>query len=335
MSSAHSAGVALIATSSDRPTASRKAVASGRKKAPCSPDSIEDRQERDRHRRGGEEHRAAHLERGIEEQRAQRTPAAAARRRRVMFSTSMTASSTTTPSATTRPPRLMVFSDQPAEAQDPHRGEQRHRDGAEGDERAAPVAQREQQQQPPPAARRRASELRSFADRALDEARRPQQRRMVLHAALRQRRHQRLQPLLELARDVERVGAVLRGGLHQDAGLPADDRITEARRGAVAHLRHVGEADGHAAAAREHRLPRAPRARHPAAAPAARCAAWRSLEVAAAGHLRAAARRLEHILEADAARGELHRVDQQLPLARIAAEDLRLRDPGHARGSAA
>ena len=29
-----------MATSSDRPTASRKAVASGRKKAPCSPDSI-------------------------------------------------------------------------------------------------------------------------------------------------------------------------------------------------------------------------------------------------------------------------------------------------------
>ena len=58
-------------------------------------------------------------------------------------------------------------------------------------------------------------------DGTLDEARRAQQRRVILHAALRQRRHQHLQALLELARDLERVGAVLGGGLHQDAGLCA------------------------------------------------------------------------------------------------------------------
>ena len=40
MTSAHSAGVALIATSSDSPTASRNAIDSGRKNAPCRPDII-------------------------------------------------------------------------------------------------------------------------------------------------------------------------------------------------------------------------------------------------------------------------------------------------------
>ena len=40
MRSAHSAGVALMATSNDRPTATMKAVASGRKNEPWSPDSM-------------------------------------------------------------------------------------------------------------------------------------------------------------------------------------------------------------------------------------------------------------------------------------------------------
>ncbi len=40
MTSAHSAGVALMATSKDRPTASRNEIDNGRKNAPCSPDII-------------------------------------------------------------------------------------------------------------------------------------------------------------------------------------------------------------------------------------------------------------------------------------------------------
>ncbi len=40
ITSAHSAGVALMATSNDRPTASRNEIDSGRKNAPCNPDII-------------------------------------------------------------------------------------------------------------------------------------------------------------------------------------------------------------------------------------------------------------------------------------------------------
>ena len=40
IASTHIAGVALMATSNERPTASKKAIDNGRKKAPCSPDIV-------------------------------------------------------------------------------------------------------------------------------------------------------------------------------------------------------------------------------------------------------------------------------------------------------
>jgi hypothetical protein len=40
ITSAHNAGVALMATSNDRPTASRNEIDKGRKNAPCKPDII-------------------------------------------------------------------------------------------------------------------------------------------------------------------------------------------------------------------------------------------------------------------------------------------------------
>ena len=43
-----------------------------------------------------------------------------------------------------------------------------------------------------------------------------------------------VEPLLQLARDVERVGAVLGRGLDQDAGATTDDGIAKARRRIVA-----------------------------------------------------------------------------------------------------
>ena len=117
ISTAHSAGVALIATSSEMPTASRNATDSGRKNVPWISREHEDRQERHRHRGSGIEHRQAYFQRRADEELAGielRAGSAALRRLRVMFSTSITASSTTTPSATTRPPMLIVFSDSPS-----------------------------------------------------------------------------------------------------------------------------------------------------------------------------------------------------------------------------
>ena len=144
----------------------------------------------------------------------------------------------------------------------------------------------------------------------------------------RERRDQHLQAVLELARDLERVGAVLGRGLDQYAGLPLDDRSAKARRGAVAHLRHVADAYRHAVVGSDHRLrqrfgrvTRRLRLQHDALAG--------GLEIAATGHAGTAARGLEYLVERHARAIELQRVDPQLPLTRIAAEDLHLRHAGY------
>ena len=151
---------------------------------------------------------------------------------------------------------------------------------------------------------------------------------MVLHAALRQRRGQHLQAMFQIARDVERIGAVLRGGLHQYPRAPVDDRIAETRCGPVAHLGNIRDAQRHPAAGCDHRLPerleRAPRRLY-----LQHDALGRSLQVATARHLRAAPRRLGDVLERERRRVEFCRIDPQLPLARIPAEDLCLRHPRH------
>ena len=64
MTSAHSAGVALMATSSDRPTASRNAIGERAEERALQARHHQDRQERDRDRGGGIEHRPPHFERG-------------------------------------------------------------------------------------------------------------------------------------------------------------------------------------------------------------------------------------------------------------------------------
>ena len=92
-------------------------------------------------------------------------------------------------------------------------------------------------------------------DGAFDKTGRAQQRRMVLHALLGQRRRKRIELLLERPRDLERIGTVLRGGLDENAGLAGDQGIAESRLGAFAHCRHVAEAHRQAAARADHRLP--------------------------------------------------------------------------------
>ncbi len=168
------------------------------------------------------------------------TSRAAARRRRRMFSTSITASSTTTPSATTRPPSVMVLRLRPKasrihtvvsnasgmalkETNAPRQS--RSVTSSSATTSTAPMAKR----------------IAQFLDGAFDEARRPQQRRMVLHALLGQRRRERIEPLLQRPGDFQRIGAELRRGLDEDARLAGDQRIAEARLGAFAHRRHIAE----------------------------------------------------------------------------------------------
>ena len=127
--------------------------------------------------------------------------------------------------------------------QNPDGGQQGERDGAEGHQRAAPVAQRHEQQRDH---EHRADEERvaQLLDRALDETRGTQQRRMVLDALLGERRCERIEPLFERAGDVERVRTELRRGLDENSGLARDERIAEARLCAVAHFGDIPEAYG-------------------------------------------------------------------------------------------
>ena len=133
-----------------------------------------------------------------------------------MFSTSITASSTTTPSATTRPPRLIVLSDRPQLVRIQMVASSDT--GMELKDTNAPRQSRNvTQQQHHDQHRADQQRIAQFRDRALDETRRPSSARMILHPAQRQFRRQGLEPLLQIVRDFERVGAVLRGGLDQDA----------------------------------------------------------------------------------------------------------------------
>ncbi len=105
---------------------------------------------------------------------------------------------------------------QPQRFENPDRRQQCERDRAEGNQCAAPVAQGDQQERDDQhgANGQRVSQL---LDRAFDETGRPEQRRMVLHSLLGQRRRQRIEPLLESPGDLERVGAELGRGLDEHA----------------------------------------------------------------------------------------------------------------------
>ncbi len=125
-------------------------------------------------------------------------------------------------------------------SENPDRRQQGERDRAEGNQRAAPVAQRDQQQRDHEhgADDQRIAQL---LDRAFDEAGRPQQRRMVLHPLLGERRRERIEPLFQRPRDFERVGAELGRGLDQDARLAGDQGIAETRLGAFAQRGDIAE----------------------------------------------------------------------------------------------
>ncbi len=152
---------------------------------------------------------------------------------------------------------------------------------------------------------------------------------MVLHAAPRERGCERIKTSLECAGDIERIGAVLSGGLHEDAGAPPDHGLTEARLCAVAHAGDVTDAHAHASASADHRL--GERIRSGAGGLRLQHHALRgSFDVAAADELGATPCRLSDILERQACRDQLDRIDQDLPLARFATEDLRLRHTRHA-----
>ncbi len=69
---------------------------------------------------------------------------------------------------------------------------------------------------------------------------------MVAYPARGELRGENLQSMLEPARDLERVGAVLGRGFHQNAGVAADHGIAKARCGPVAYLRDVADPHGNA-----------------------------------------------------------------------------------------
>ena len=208
--------------------------------------------------------------------------------------------------------------------EDPHRRQQGEGNRAERNQRAAPVAKRHEEQCHH---QHRADQERvaQFLDRALDEARRPQERGMVFDALLGERRRERVEPLLEGPSDVERVRAKLRRGLDEYAGLARDECVAEARLAAVAHGGHVLEAHGEARARADdralERLERGAgwlRANHDALR--------RCLEIARTDERGRAFRGREHIVESEACRRELGRVHLDLPLAHGTPENLSLRD---------
>ena len=150
-----------------------------------------------------------------------------------------------------------------------------------------------------------------------------------MHALLRERRHERIQAPFERGRDLQCIGAVLSRGLNQDARSPADHGVAETGLGRVAHRGHIADAQGAAVAHRNHRLRQ--RRRSCACGLCLQHDPLRGrLDVAAADQLRAAARRDRQILKREACPEELVRIHEDLPLARLAAEYLRLRNAGHA-----
>ena len=150
---------------------------------------------------------------------------------------------------------------------------------------------------------------------------------MIFDALLGERRCDRIESLLQGARDLEGIGAELRRGLDENAGLSGDQSVAEARLGAFAYRGEIAEAHGQAVARADHRGPE----RLDRGAGGLRLdhdPLRRSLEIASADERRRALRRLEHIVEREAGGGQLHRIHLDLPLAHLAAEDLRL---GHTR----
>jgi hypothetical protein len=120
-----------MATRSESPTASRNAVASGRKNAPLQSRQHQDRQKGHRHRRGGVEHRPPYLERGPEQQRAKiraRSRAAPATRDVFHVDDGIVDHH---PQGHHKPAEAHGVERQPAEAQEPHGGQERDRNGAE------------------------------------------------------------------------------------------------------------------------------------------------------------------------------------------------------------
>jgi hypothetical protein len=110
--------------------------------------------------------------------------------------------------------------------------------------------------------------------------------------------------------------------------LAADQGIAEARLVTVAHGGDVPQPHRRALAGADHRCGQRieGRARRLGAD---HDALHRRLDVAAADQGGGALRRGDHLIQREARRRELHRVHLDLPLAHLAAEDLRLRDSGN------
>ena len=243
----------------------------------------------------------------------------ALRRRRRMFSTSITASSTTTPSATTRPPSVMVLRPSPKASR--IQTVVSSVSGIALKETSAPRQSRNvTQQQRNDQHRADGSELRSFSIALSMKLAGRSSAGWYIDSLLASAGASASSRCFERARHLERVGAELRRGLDQDAGLAADQRVAEARLGAVADRGHVAEPHRQPA-----RVPSTACASASSVAPGA--CAWmhdalrRRLEVAAADQRgRAPGGRRTRRRASKPDRGQLDRIDR-----RSAARALRRR----------
>ena len=151
---------------------------------------------------------------------------------------------------------------------------------------------------------------------------------MVLHPLLGQRRGERIEPLLERLRDFERVGAELSRCFNENARLAADQCIAETRLGALAQCGDIAQTHRQAAARADHRL-RQGVERGAGGLGLDHDALRRRLDVSAADQGGRPPGGGHDIVESEPGRGELCRVDLDLPLAHLAAENLRLRHTGN------
>ena len=145
-----------------------------------------------------------------------------------------------------------------------------------------------------------------------------------MHALFFERGRQSVQPLLERARDIERIGAELRGGLDEHARLARDQSVAESRLRALAYRRDIAEPHGLCAAGAHHRLRQGLEGRT-GSLRLDHDALQRGLQITTADELGGALRRRQHIVEREPGRRELGGIDFNLPLAQRTAENLRLR----------
>jgi hypothetical protein len=224
------------------------------------------------------------------------------------------------------------------EVEEDDRRDERQRDRDEADQRRAPLEQERRQDQHDEQAAEQ-QRRREVVDRGLDEARRPEDRRVDRDVG--QARAHRVHGVLEALRQLQRVGARVLLDDEQQARAVVDDRVAAERLVLLLERRDVGDAQALAVAALDDDLAEVGSAvdadlvadieAHPARLDEAALADERAVGEPQQPGVQRVAGRVHDLVQRHAVAGELPRVDLDVLLLQALAPDGDVRDPGHAQ----